>query len=110
YAAPSFDDPMVIHRVAPGTAGSLRFRFQTDDGLFHLRLGGDVIPHWTSETTWHVMALGSARIERTLVAINDQPVTLVFDGDYRRNPESERFEASHDVRVGLSLELGISLR
>lgn len=110
YATPSFDDPNVIHRVAPGTVGSLRLRFQTDDGLLSVRIGGDVIPHWTSETTWRVMALGSARIERTLVAINDQPVTLVLDGDYRRNPESSFTEASNDVRVGLGVELGVSLR
>jgi hypothetical protein len=110
YAMPSFDDPMVIHRVAPGTVGSLRFRFQTDDGLLSLRLGGEVIPHWTSETTWRLMALGNARIERTLIAINDQPISLALETDYRRNPESSIIEASHDVRVGLSLELGISLR
>jgi hypothetical protein len=110
YAMPSFDDPDVIHRVAPGTVGSLRLRFQTDDGLLSFRVGGDVIPHWTSEATWRLMVLGTAHVERTLFAINDQPLTLVFDGDYRRNPASSFTEASNDVRVGLGLELGISLR
>lgn len=110
YALPSFDNPRTLHRVAPGTVGSVRFRFQTDDGLLSLNAGGEVIPHWTSDTTWHLMVLGSARVERTLIAINDQPITLVFDGNYRRNPESSFMDASHDVRVGLAFELGISLR
>src|SRR5262249_25392360 len=71
--------PRIIHRVAPMTAGSVRFRVQAADGLTALDCRGDFIPHWTSEDRWRVAVLSSARVERTVAAINDEPFALVLD-------------------------------
>jgi hypothetical protein len=108
--SPTLAEPRMLHRVAPGTAASLRFRFQTDDGLLTLDGRGDFIPHWTSESTWRFMALGSARIERTLLAINDQPISAYFDGSYRHTPESVHTQASDDVRLSAGVAFNISLK
>jgi hypothetical protein len=110
YANPTLEDPLIVHRVAPGTAGSVRFRYQTDDGLLTLDARGDVLPHWNTEGSWKLMALVSARVERTLLAINDQPITAYVDGGYRRTPETSRTEAADDLRLSVGLAFGLSLR
>jgi hypothetical protein len=106
----TLDAPRVVHRVAPGTAGSLRFRYQTDDGLLVLDLRGEVVPHWTSEGRWVVGALASAHVERTLLAVNDQPITLVFEGGYRRVPPALQEAALNDMRLSLGLVFAWQLR
>jgi len=107
--AGSVSDSRKVHRIAPMTAASLRFRLQTDDGLMALDLRGDFIPHWTTEQTWKIMALGRARIERTLLAINDEPIVFVLDAGYRRSPESELVKAMNDLRVTLGLTFNIQI-
>lgn len=100
----------LVHRVAPMTASSLRLRLQTSDGLASLDCRGDVIPHWTSEGTWKLAALGSVHAERILVAINDQPIAAVLDGGYRFSPSTRELGALHDVRVSLGLSFSLGLR
>jgi hypothetical protein len=109
YGAPTLAQGRVLHRVAPMTAGSVRFRYQSDDGISLVDCRADVIPHWTSENTWKVMVLSALRYERTLVAINDQPIAAVAEAGYRLQPASLLAEASHDLRVslGVSFALGI---
>lgn len=99
-----------VHRVAPMTAASLRFRLQTEDGLARLDARADVIPHWTSEGLWRVAALGSARLSRTLIAINDQPIDAVFDGGYRLLPPTQVTLPLHDIRVSLGLSFNLQLQ
>ena len=87
YPAPTLQTPVFVHRVAPLTSGSVRFRYQTDDGLLMLDAYGEVAPHWTSDNTWAVLANGSARLDRTLIAINDQPIGAYAEVGYRYLPE-----------------------
>lgn len=99
----SLSDRAILHRIAPMTATSLRFRFQSQNGLTVLDMRGDFIPHWTSEQTWKIMGLASGRLERTLFAINDQPFALQLAGDYRYTPQSELLASFHELRVSLGL-------
>ena len=84
--APGLSSPRIIHRVAPMTAGSVRFRVQSLDGLSLADVRGEVFPHWTSEGGWAVLALSAVRLERVLLAVNDQPIAAVLDGGFRRTP------------------------
>ena len=101
--------PRFVHRVAPGTAGSLRFRFETADGLLALDMRAEVAPHWTSEGTWKLGALGHGRLERTILAINDEPLAAFFDCSYRLVPPALELAAVHDVRASLGLTIGLDL-
>ena len=107
---PTLASRRVIHRVAPMTAGSLRLRVQSLDGLWLCDLRGEVVPHWTSEGAWAFMALSSARLERVLLAVNDQPITTVLDGGYRRYPATLHAEGFSDFHVSLGLSLNLELR
>lgn len=109
YGAPSIARGRTLHRVAPMTAASLRFRYQSDDGISLIDCRADLIPHWTSENNWKLMVLSALRYERTLIAVNDQPIAAVLEGGYRLQPASLFAEAAHDVRLtmGVSFALGI---
>jgi hypothetical protein len=109
YGTSSLAKAQILHRVAPMTAASLRFRYQSDDGISLVDGRAELVPHWTSENEWKVMVLSSLRYERTLIAINDQPIAAVVESGYRLQPASSLAELSHDVRVsmGVSFALGI---
>ena len=107
---PKLTAPRVIHRVAPMTAGSLRFRLQSLDGLSIVDLRGEAIPHWTSEGAWAFMATSTVRLERVLLAIDDQPIAAVLGGDYRRYPSTRNAGGFSDFRVSLGLSLDLELR
>jgi hypothetical protein len=100
----------VVHRVAPMTAGSVRLRIQAEDGLTALDVRGDFIPHWTSEDRWRVTVLSAAHLERTLAAINDQPIVTVLEGGYGLLPPAGDAEGMHDIRVSLGLRFNVSLQ
>ena len=110
FAEPTFKTPKIVHRVAPMTAASLRFRLQSHDGLNVLDVRADSIPHWTSESIWKFMALSSLRLARTLIAINDQPVALYLESTYRFAPGTKQVEATHDVRVSAGLSFNLALK
>jgi hypothetical protein len=107
--ADSIARPRLVHRVAPMTAGSVRFRFETQDGLFSLDVRGEVVPHWTSEGIWKVGALGYGRAERTLIAIDDQPIAAFFESSYRLVPPALELARLHDLRISLGFSFGIDL-
>jgi hypothetical protein len=107
FGAPALSHARIVHRVAPMTAASLRWRYRTDDGLFSFDVRGDVVPHWTSEGDWRLAALGSLRVERIVLAIDDQPLTLVLDGGWRMRPATNDTERAHDVRVTLGVALDL---
>lgn len=102
--------PTIIHRVAPLTAGMLRFRFQSKDGLTVVDCRGDAVPHYTSEGMWRFLALSSVHVGRTLVAISDQPIVGVLEGSYRLDPPRSGVAAVSDLRVSLGLRMNLDLQ
>jgi hypothetical protein len=110
YPAPTLDHPRFVHRVAPLTSGSVRFRYQTDDGLLMLDAFGEAAPHWTSENTWAFLANGSVRLDRTLIAINDQPISAFAEVGYRYLPEGLGAPGLHDVHGTLGIAASLSLK
>jgi hypothetical protein len=110
YFEPARKTPKVVHRVAPMTAASLRFRIQSQDGLALLDCRTDIIPHWTSESVWKLAARSTVHFSRTLIAINDQPIDAVFEGGYRLTPKAESTLPLHDVRVSLGLSFNLQLK
>jgi hypothetical protein len=109
YAEPTLKTPRMVHRVAPMTAASLRFRIQSGDGLAVFDCRAEVVPHWTSESIWKLSALSTLHLERTLIAVNDQPIALFLEGGYRTIPDSRETLPLHDVqaRVGFSFNLAL---
>jgi hypothetical protein len=110
YGAPTLQTPKVLHRVAPMTATSLRFRTQSDDGLWLVDTRGEVVPHWTSESIWKVAASASARIERIVLALNDEPIAAVLEGGYRLAPGTRDVGLTHEMRVSLGLSFNLALK
>ncbi len=110
YAEPTLSTPKVVHRVAPMTMGQIRFRYQTEDGLTVIDWRGEVVPHWTSELVWRTMAASTLYLERTLLAINDQPIAATIEGVYRYLPETGQIEELHDLRLSLGLRVALALK
>ena len=110
HGGPSLETPKVLHRVAPMTATSLRFRTQSDDGLLLIDCRAEVVPHWTSESLWKVAAAGGARIERIVLALNDEPIVAMLEGGYRLTPGTRDVGLTHDVRVSLGVSFNLALK
>lgn len=110
YGAPGLAQPRFVHRVAPLTSGSARLRWQTDDGLLMLDVFGEAAPHWTSEDKWAFLANANARVDRTLIAINDQPIGAFAEVGYRYLPEGIGAPALHDVHGTLGISASLSLK
>jgi len=102
--------PVLIHRIAPMTAGSLRLRYQDKRGISVIDARADVIPHVTSEGGWRVMALAAVHLERTLIALNDQPFAAFFESGYRYDPATAETAAASDLRVSVGLAMNFGLR
>lgn len=100
----------VVHRLAPMTATSVRFRYQTDDGLASLDARAELVPHWASVGGWAVSASLSAVFERTLLAVNDVPISLFALGEMRTVPGTEGVPSITYARIGTGLLVGYSLR
>jgi hypothetical protein len=92
------------------TAGSVRFRFQSRDGLAVVDCRSDVVPHLTTDGGWKLYALSSVHLERSLIALADQPVAAVLEGGYRFDPPRHDAEAANDFRVSLGLTMNLQLR
>lgn len=99
----------VIHRIAPMTAGSARLRVESGDGLTALDARAEVAPVWSTDRAWAVIARGSAHVERTLVAVADQPISAFLDGGVRLDPGLRGGPMMADFHAGLGLALHLSL-
>lgn len=110
YPAPTLNHPRFVHRVAPLTSGSARFRWQSDDGLLMLDVFGEAAPHWTSENKWAFLANATARMDRTLIAINDQPIGAFAEVGYRYLPEGLGAPALHDMHATLGISASVNLK
>ena len=101
--------PRIIHRVAPMTAGSLRFRMESEDGLSVADARAEVAPHWSSLGAWAFSARANVHLERALFAVQDQPISAVVEGGYRFDPDARAAEATSDFRVSVGLALNLPL-
>lgn len=110
YPAPTLNSPRFVHRIAPLTSGSVRFRYQTDDGLLLLDAFAEAAPHWTSENQWAFLANGNVRLDRTLIAINDRPISAFAEVGYRYLPEGAGAPALHDLHGTLGVAASLSLK
>lgn len=106
---PTLASPRAVHRVAPMTEGSLRFRVESRDGLSVADVRGEVAPHWSSLGAWALLGRAVVRLERTLAAVNDQPIAAVLEGGYRFDPKVSTAPAASDFRVSLGLALHLNL-
>jgi hypothetical protein len=107
---PDFENPEVIHRVAPFTAVSVRWRLQGDEGLTNFDLRGDLTPHWASSGGWQLSAEVTARFERVLLAVNDEPVALVLQAGYERLPPASGFAGADELSFLAGLAFGLQLK
>lgn len=105
----SIKTPRIVHRIAPGTAASLRIRLESLDGLWVWDTRGDVVPHWSSERRWVMGASAQTHLERTLIAINDQPIAVFFDASWKLIPATLEMAPLHDVRASLGVTAGFDL-
>ncbi len=110
YAAPDLGKPRFVHRVAPMTSFSVRFRTQTDDGLLMLDAFAESAPHWTSENQWAFMANANVRVDRTLIAINDKPIGVYGEVGYRYLPGGLGANELHDLHGTLGVAGSFGLR
>lgn len=99
-----------VHRIAPLTATSLRFRYQSFDGLTTLSLRAEAAPHWTNEKRWAFEGMADARVERTILAIEDEPISVGLEAAYRWAPATTFSLAQHEVRVAAGATFAIDLR
>ena len=104
------ENPRVIHRLAPFTAVSARWRLQDADGLTTFDLRGDLTPHWASSGGWEIGAEAVARFERVLLAFNDEPVALVLEAGYQRWPAARELGGANELTLLAGLAFGLQLK
>ena len=56
------------------------------------------------------MALAAVHLERTLIALNDQPFAAFFESGYRYDPATAETAAASDLRVSVGLAMNFGLR
>ncbi len=109
--APGVPGAKLVHRIAPLTSPQARLRWQDDAGLTRISMQAAWIPQWSSAGAFRADAAEAhGRVERVLVAVNDQPLALALSADYWRFPGSSSASAASELRVGLGLGLGFQLR
>ena len=93
-----------VHRVAPLTVLSARFRYQDDPGLTRFDVGAAFEPHMRVVTAeWEIAASAFLAAERTLIALNDQPLNLRFDSGWQMRTDPRGEDVEHDLRAQLGL-------
>ncbi len=55
-------------------------------------------------------ASGSARLERIVLAVNDEPIAATLEGGYRLSPGTSDVGLTHEVRVSLGLSFNLVLK
>jgi hypothetical protein len=103
--------PVTVHRLAPFTATSLRWRWQDRRGLTHADAAASWYPHWSSDGRWTSRAAEArGRLQRVVVALNDEPIAVVLDSSYNLYPELRGVQADREFRVQAGLSVGVQLR
>ncbi|MBM4355305.1 MAG: hypothetical protein FJ109_16220 [Deltaproteobacteria bacterium] len=96
------------HVLSPFTATSLTFRHEWAQGRQRIDVTADSHPFWSSRIGISNAFDASARYDITLLAINDQPVSLNLSADYRYGDFSPGPRASdHLLQLMAGLEFGV---
>lgn len=98
-----WSSPQRVHRLAPFTATSLRLRLQDAAGLTVADLRGELVPHWASRGGWQTAAEAQARLERVLVALNDEPLAAFAELRWSRWPGPSPQQGELQALAGLAL-------
>ncbi len=102
------DGPSLEHVLSPFTATSLTFRHEWADGRQRAAASVDSHPFWSSRRGLLYALDASARYDITLLAINDQPISLNLRADYRYGEFHPLPEGpAHVVQVMAGLEFGV---
>ena len=72
----------VAHHVAPFTVAMAEARYEAANGLTAAALRVEGGGAWNSDTGWGGVFTSSARLERTVLAFNDHPLSLHLGGSY----------------------------
>ncbi|HUS65761.1 MAG TPA: hypothetical protein VMZ28_14520 [Kofleriaceae bacterium] len=72
----------VAHHVVPFTAAMAEARYEAASGLTAAALRVEGGGAWNSDTGWGGVFTSSARLERTVLAFNDHPLSLHLGGSY----------------------------
>lgn len=108
---PALESPRTIHRLSPFTAPTVRWRWQDQPGRVVAEIGAGWYPGWTSERRWDARGMEArGRLERVLIAFNDEPVSLVMDAAYARHPIIRGVEPRDELRVTAGLTMGMQLK
>ncbi len=109
----------VVHRVAPFTAMMARVRLQDDAGLTIFDVRGDVVPHWSTrddsggddsgESGWDWTYEAGVSLERVLISINDDPISLRLDGSVEGTPSPDGEETFYAWSALASLVWSVPL-
>ncbi|MBW2699453.1 MAG: hypothetical protein JRF33_01430 [Deltaproteobacteria bacterium] len=79
-------------------------------GRTSISFDGHLVPHWASQGGWALGAEAQADLQRVLLAINDQPLSINLTCSYQRWPGMAEQAASHELRATLGLSMGWQLR
>jgi hypothetical protein len=77
---PAIDD----HQVVPFSAATVNTYLESSSGLTILELSAEAGRAWTQSAGWRTDLRARASLERTLVALNDRPLSLFVAGHYDR--------------------------
>lgn len=108
---PGLTPSRTVHRLSPFTSPSARWRWQDQAGRTTTEMAASWNPSWTSERRWDTRSMEvQARIERVVVAVNDEPIALVVDAGYARHGALKGVPDRDELRVTAGLTLGVQLR
>ncbi len=96
------------HVLSPFTAASLTFRHEWAEGRQRAELVADFHPFWSSRRGMAAAFDASALYAATLLALNDQPVSVTLRVDYRYGSFPHLAESTDNaLQLMAGLELGI---
>lgn len=96
----------VLHEVAPLTAGTVVFNFESEDGLWFARGSVTAGASFVAPTpTFTFRARGEVELARVLVAVVDQPVFVFVRGSGAWRDAGAREGSEWSAQVGLAVRL-----
>ncbi|MBT9556906.1 MAG: hypothetical protein IV100_12800 [Myxococcales bacterium] len=99
----------VEHVVAPFSQGSFELRYTTMTGLHTVRARGTGGWYWSSESGFGPRATAVASFETIVLAVNDWPLSVAVEAEYRYDGLGEPLGREHEWSGTVGLRLGAPL-